>query len=43
MLEPMITNASDNLAAAGSQEPIGAVLADAGYWSHANSLIEDYP
>ena len=41
MLEPMITNASDNLAAAGSQEPIGAVLADAGYWSHANSLIED--
>ena len=37
----MITNASDNLAAAGSQEPIGAVLADAGYWSHANSLIED--
>ena len=41
MLAPMITTALDNLAAAGASQPIGAVLADAGYWSQANSRLEE--
>jgi transposase len=32
-LEPMVAKAGEELAAAGVEEPIGAVLADGGYWS----------
>jgi transposase len=37
MLEPMLSDAKDNLEAAGVTEPIGVALADAGYWSEANA------
>jgi hypothetical protein len=34
-LEPMVECAISELARAGSKEPIGAVLADGGYWNAA--------
>lgn len=40
LLEPMLAAAAANLAAAGIDTPIGIALADAGYWSEANSKID---
>ncbi len=38
--QPMVTAAQDALAAAGITEPIGMVLADAGYWSDDNATAK---
>jgi hypothetical protein len=37
-LVPMLAQVTDNLAAIGVDRPVGAVLADAGYYSNANAL-----
>jgi transposase len=42
-LEPMITQAKDNLDAAGAAQPIGTVVADAGYFSDDNAILEAGP
>jgi transposase len=39
-LVPVATSMAENLADAGSQQPIGTLLADAGYWSVANSTAD---
>ena len=38
-LEPMLARANENLAGAGVVEPIGVVLADAGYYSTKNAAL----
>ena len=38
-LEPMITQVKDNLTAAGVTQPIGTVVADAGYFSDYNATL----
>jgi hypothetical protein len=38
--QPMVAATLENLAAAGITEPIGTVLADAGYWSDTNATTE---
>lgn len=37
---PMAQAASENLADAGHQQPVGTVLADAGYWSAGNATAD---
>lgn len=37
---PMARAASENLADAGHQQPVGTVLADAGYWSAGNATTD---
>jgi transposase len=37
---PMLELVHDNLAAAGIEEPVGTVVADAGYWSEANAAAD---
>lgn len=39
-LVPVATAAVENLAGAGCEQPIGTLLADAGYWSVANSTTD---
>jgi transposase len=39
-LVPVATSMVANLADAGSEQPVGTLLADAGYWSVANSTAE---
>lgn len=39
-LEPMITQAKDNLGATSEQEPIGTVVADAGYFNEDNAVLD---
>lgn len=39
-LVPVTTAAIENLADAGSEQPIGTLLADAGYWSVANGTAD---
>lgn len=39
-LEPLVTQAQDNLEAADATESIGTVVADAGYFSEDNSALE---
>ena len=39
-LVPVATSMAENLADAGSQQPIGTFLADAGYWTAANSTAD---
>ena len=40
-LHPMLTSAKEELKAAGVEEEIGAVTADAGYWSEQNMVAAD--
>lgn len=40
MFVPMIDAVTTNLAAAGVHEPVGTVVADAGYWSKDNATLE---
>jgi hypothetical protein len=40
LYRPMIDQLTGTLAAAGISDPVGLMLADAGYWSHANSTAE---
>ncbi len=42
-LVPMVTAAQHNLGAAGVREPIGAVVADAGYWSQPSAACDVGP
>jgi transposase len=42
-LVPMVASAQQNLAAAGIKEPIGAVVADAGYWSQPSAACDAGP
>jgi transposase len=42
-LVPMVAAAQHNLAAAGVNEPIGAVVADAGYWSQPSAACDAGP
>lgn len=39
-LAPVLAEAQANLAAAGHEEPIGTVVADAGYWSTDNATLD---
>jgi transposase len=38
LYQPMTSALADTLSAAGVTEPVGLILADAGYWSHANAI-----
>jgi hypothetical protein len=40
LLEPMVNAITTNLATAGALEPVGTVLADAGYWSAPNADLQ---
>ncbi len=40
-LEPMLTAAVANVAAAGITDPVGVAVADAGYWSQTNAEAEE--
>src|SRR5207253_3725070 len=42
-LMPMVAAAQQNLVAAGVNEPIGAVVADAGYWSQPSAACDAGP
>jgi len=42
-LVPMVASAQQNLSAAGVREPIGAVVADAGYWSQQSVAADAGP
>jgi len=37
---PLVKAVTENLTAAGHENPVGTFVADAGYWSTANALIE---
>jgi transposase len=37
---PMLELVNENLVAAGIEAPVGTVVADAGYWSHANVMAD---
>jgi transposase len=39
-LQPMLTTAAANLKAVGVEEPVGVLVADAGYYSAANATID---
>jgi hypothetical protein len=39
-LEPLITQAKDNLGATSEQDPIGTVVADAGYFNEDNAVLD---
>lgn len=41
--EPMVRAVQDNVAAAGIEDRIGSVVADAGYWSHRNATLDVGP
>lgn len=42
-LAPMVASAQQNLIVAGVSEPIGAVVADAGYWSQQSAAVDTGP
>src|SRR5204863_9457149 len=42
-LAPMVASAQQNLTVAGVREPIGAVVADAGYWSQPSAACDAGP
>jgi transposase len=42
-LAPVVTSAQENLMVAGVREPIGAVVADAGYWSQTSATVDAGP
>jgi hypothetical protein len=41
--EPMVRAVQDNLAAAGVEDQVGSVVADAGYWSYRNATLDVGP
>ncbi len=41
LFEPMLLRSAQNLTKAGASGSMGVVLADAGYWSHANAGVEE--
>jgi transposase len=42
-LAPMVASAQENVAVAGVREPIGAVVADNGYWSQPSATLDAGP